>query len=314
MTATPVTADPERRRLLLAAKLRALLKLGWPSLQFPDPAPAAGGVTVATGSSGWALVDDADVLRGFARALLWGVHRDLAELHILIDDHPELAAAARQAACVTGTVTVWAVRGGVLRPVEAEALPVEPPVDRRAEPFRDVIIAAGRRAGRGVGSAKRRGLGLPVARVCVDDDGAWLEVGIGKHDRLANRMAWGDEPPAAALLCVVAPVFEARRSGDLTHPFNQLCRERWLRAVLQHDPDLAGLDTLTPSPRRAPWVTSESRSPRPPPPTTPAAGACSSPARSAATRPSSRPPPSSTRRAPPTCRSSSSSPTETSTP
>ncbi len=244
----PLTADPERRRRLLAAKLRALLRTGWPEEAPGDPAAGGGGVSLEAGGRGWVLLDDGDgdLLHGFARALLWGLHRGVQELHVLAADHSDLVAAARQAACFALTATVWAVDGTSLRRVEPVPLPDEPPLDPQAARFREVIAAGGAEPVVEWGQLTGEVLGLPVARACTDEAGAWLEVGVGKHDRLANRMMWGDEPPAEAVAAVVVPVLDARRSGDLGHPLNQLCRERWLRVVLRRDPAMAGLAGLDP--------------------------------------------------------------------
>lgn len=194
---TPLHPDPERRRRLLATKLRALLRTGWPEETPAEPAAGGGGVAVDAGGRGWVLLDNHDVepLHGFARALLWGLPRGVEELHVLADDHPDLAAAARQAVCFKVTVAVWAVHSTSLRAVEPVPLPDEPPLDPQAARFRDVIAAGGAEPVIEWGQLTGEVLGMPVARVCSDDAGAWLEVGVGKHDRLGNRMVWGDEPP-----------------------------------------------------------------------------------------------------------------------
>ncbi len=239
-------ADPERRRRLLAAKLRALIKRGWPDVDVPEPTAAAGGVAVRVRGAGWVLPDDSECVRGFARALLWGLHRHVEELHVLFDAASGLEAVARQAACFRTSVAVWAVTGATPTPAEAPPLPSEPPLDSRAEPFRDIITAAGAEAVEEWGVLSGEVLGLQVARVCTNGGGGWIEVGIGKHDRRANQLAWGDQPPAEALVRVIAPALEARRSGDLNHPLNQLGRERWLRHHVRQRPDLIGLAALTP--------------------------------------------------------------------
>ncbi len=245
-------ADPERRGRLLAAKLRALVKRGWPGLDLPEPAAGAGGVSAELDGRGFALIDDSDDVRGFARALLWGLHRQVRELHVMMDPGPEIPAAARQAACFTTPVTVWAVTGASLSPAAATPLAGEPRLDPRTERFRQVIADSGADVVVEWGVLSGEVLGLQVARVCTDPDRAWLELGIGKHDRLANRLLWGDEPSSEAVARVVAPALEARCSGDLDHPLNHLCRERWLRTVLRRRPQLAKLGELEPmAPPRA---------------------------------------------------------------
>jgi hypothetical protein len=84
-------------------------------------------------------------------------------------------------------------------------------------------------------------LGLQVARVCADADGAWLEIGIGEHDRLGRRLLWGDEPSPEALSGVVNVALEARRTGASPPPRSARPRA-WLRHRVVEDPspDCAG--------------------------------------------------------------------------
>ena len=231
---------------LLAAKLRSLLKRYWPDAGEAEPAPAAGGVAVQHGERAWALVDDTDAVRGFSRALLWGLHRGASELHVLIDESPALEAAARQGACFGTPVAVWAISGAELARVDPTPLPPEPPLDPCAAPFLAVIEEAGADPVIEWGTLTAEVLGLQVARVCADAEGAWLEIGIGKHDRLGHRLLWGDEPSSEALSRVVAVAVEARRSGDLAHPLNQLGRERWLRHRVVGDPSFIHARRLDP--------------------------------------------------------------------
>ena len=243
---TPHPADPERRARLLGAKLRALLKRYWPEAAGAEPRPAAGGMGVDRDRQAWLLVDDADPGRGFARALLWGLHRGAAELHVLIDSSAALGGVARQAACFRTEVTVWAVSGAELGRVDPVPVAPEPTLDPRAEPFITVIEAAGAAAVIEWGILSAEVAGLEVGRVCTDRDGAWLEVGIGKHDRLVHRLLWGDQASTEALSEVVDVALEARRSGDLSHPLNQLARERWLRDRVIHSPSLINARRLDP--------------------------------------------------------------------
>ena len=91
-------------------------------------------------------------------------------------------------------------------------------------------------------------LGLEVARATVTPDGPLFEVGVGRHDRAANTDIYPDGIPDAFLDQAVATVRELRRPGAPLHPANQLAPERWLRAVLGHRPDLAGLGALHAAP------------------------------------------------------------------
>ena len=60
-------------------------------------------------------------------------------------------------------------------------------------------------------------LGLEIARVVVDDTGARIEVGVGRHDREAFAMLHGDLPPEAALAGVIATV-RRHRTGAAEGP------------------------------------------------------------------------------------------------
>ena len=246
MRASSQPVDPERRARLLAVKLRALVKRGWPEAGTVQPAPAAGGMAAQRNGSAWVLVDEADAARGFSRALLWALHRGAAELHVLVDQGPRLPALARQAACFRMPVRVWGVTGADLDPVPLEPLPSEPPVDPRAEQFRPLIEAAGADVVVEWGTLAADVLGAQVARVVVDAEGARLEVGIGRHERATNLLAWGERPPVDVLALVVDAVRDARRTGDLTHPLNQFGRERWLRRSLVRRPGTVGADRLDP--------------------------------------------------------------------
>lgn len=284
---------------LLAAKLRSLLKRYWPEAGGAEPAPAAGGVAVQRGEQAWALVDDTDAVRGFSRALLWGLHRGAAELHVLIDESPALGAAARQGACFRTPVAVWAISGAGLARVDPTPLPPEPPLDPRAAPFLAVIEEAGADPVIEWGTLSAEVLGLQVARVCADAEGAWLEIGIGKHDRLGHRLLWGDEPSPEALSRVVAVAVEARRSGDLAHPLNQLGRERCCATVSSGSQASSMPATSSRWRRRLRSVTSPSRFSLPGGEPTATVLPYWSPARLASTPRSSPWRPSSTRPAPP---------------
>jgi hypothetical protein len=237
--------DPQRRQGLLLAKARVLLKRYWPETAGADAVPGAGGVTVRHGDAAWVLVDDPDPGRGFARALLWGLNRGVGSLHILVDAGPGAAALARRAAEFRTPVGVWAVAGTTVEPVAVEPLASEPPLDPEAETFIPVIRAAGADPVVEWGTLTAEVLGLQVGRVCAGEDGMWLDVGIGEHDRLANLEAWGDLPPEDALSRVVE-VARAARAGPVTQPLNRLGRERWLRSRVVADPPIAGAVALEP--------------------------------------------------------------------
>ncbi|MDQ4134069.1 MAG: hypothetical protein M3179_12910 [Actinomycetota bacterium] len=244
MASTPFPAEAERRARLLGVKLRALLKRYWPEAEGAEPISVAGGMAVHLDERAWALVDDTDSRKGFGRALLWGLHRGVTELHVLVDHSPAVVGLARQAAAFRTSVTVWAVEGAEIERVDPEPLPPEPGLDPRAEPFVAVIEAAGAEPVVEWGTLHAEVLGLEVGRVFTDADGASLEVGVGKHDRLGHQLLWGEQASAEALPRVVAIALQARRSGDLGHPLNRIGRERWLRHRIVQEPNLIGAGPL----------------------------------------------------------------------
>jgi hypothetical protein len=237
--------DPERRTSLLRVKLRALVTSHWPDAADAEPASVADGVALQAGGRAWVLVEEPDGGRGFGRALLWGLHQQCGELHVLIDHPASAEAAARQAACFRIPVTVWRVEGRELVRAEPMPLPPEPPLDPDLEPMIPLIEAAGAESVVEWGRLTAEVLGLQVAEAYTGEGGTWIEVGIGKHDRLAAALAWTDIPPEEALERIVEIASEARRSSA-HRPLNQIGRERWLRHRLVHEPDRIGARRLEP--------------------------------------------------------------------
>ncbi len=86
--------------------------------------------------------------------------------------------------------------------------------------------------------------GLEVARVVVDEQGARVEVGVGRHDREAFTMLHGEIPTPEALASVIETVRGFRRVGTTPHPLNRLGAERWLRCRVIADPSLVGATEL----------------------------------------------------------------------
>ena len=91
-------------------------------------------------------------------------------------------------------------------------------------------------------------LGLEVARAVLTPEGPIFEVGVGKHDRAANTEIYPEGPPDAFLDQAVATVRQLRRADAPPHPANQLAPERWLRAVVRHEPAIVGLGSLEDAP------------------------------------------------------------------
>ncbi len=92
-------------------------------------------------------------------------------------------------------------------------------------------------------------LGLEVARVV---DGR-LQVGVGRHDRIARLEMRPGEALGAALDEAVAAVRERRRPGAGRHPANTLARARWLRSVVCARPELVDAGRLEPVAPPLPW-------------------------------------------------------------
>jgi hypothetical protein len=135
---------------------------------------------------------------------------------------------ARRATCFAVPPSV--VVGG--RPVEAAPPVVEVPADMSWAP---VIVEAGAEPVAEHGVLFGEVLGLEVCRVVEGR----LEVGVGKHDREANRMVHAGRPSVDALRRAVE-VVRAQRPLDLA-------ASRWLRSVVVRRPELIGLGALEPA-------------------------------------------------------------------
>ncbi len=154
--------------------------------------------------------------------------------------------AARRGRLFRTEVQTWQVHGTELAVVESEPLPPEPPLDGRAERYRQVIEEAGAQPVVEWGTLFGDVWGLEVARIGQEDGQLWLGVGVTKEDRLTHRLVWGDEPGVDAVRSVIEQVRETRERGDVAHPLNLLARERWLRAWLVAEPGQIGATTLEP--------------------------------------------------------------------
>jgi hypothetical protein len=202
-----------------------------------------GGAGLVEDRTGWVLVDE-EPARALGRGLLWARRFPLSRLHLLVDDGGGVL--ARRAAAFADPPHIWRIDGTMLTPVEADPLAAEPPVDPRVLALADVIRSAGAEPVVEHGVLRGEVLGLEVARAAVDDEGLWLEVGVGKHDREANRMVHADEPTRQALTRAVAMVEGHRRAAAPHHPYNRLAPERWLRARAVAEPELVGATELAP--------------------------------------------------------------------
>jgi hypothetical protein len=221
--------------------LHALVSERWGTVAPGGDDPAGSlfgpGATLRRGDQGWVLLDDRPE-RGLGPALAWARQQGVSEMHVLAETG--VGVLARRSLAFEPTPIVWQIEGRTLVPAgpAAFAPPLSPPPEAAEatallhDAEVDVVVEHGEVFG--------EVLGLEVARVVVDEHGARLAVGVGRHDREAFAMLHGEEPTPAALARVVDTVRHHRRPGAPTHPLNQLATERWMRARLVEDPSLVG--------------------------------------------------------------------------
>lgn len=267
MAATPLRSlDPERRRRLFSAKLRALVRslAGDTVAAGATEAPFGPGAGLVAGSDGWVLVVER-AERSLGPALLWARRHGVGRLSVLVDDgvDPGTAAVlARRAALFADVPAVLAVRGRAAVPVPPAPPMAFPPLPPEVAAMAARIRAAGAEPVPDDGTLVAEVNGLEVARVVVDATGPWLDVGVGRNDRLAHRMLHGGDPEPA-LARVVAQVAALRRPGAPDHPLNRMARERWLRHAVVDRPSLVGARHLEPLP--TPVARRDVRDPAPAP-------------------------------------------------
>jgi hypothetical protein len=237
----------ERPAGLLAAKLRALVVERWgPAERAPATFPR--GAALVGAGEGFVLADGTPD-RALGPALVWAERAGGDALHLLVDRDTGVAGAlARRAAAFRRDCTVWEVEGRATEP----AIPAPPDtidaVPAAAADLAAVLADEGLEVVVEDGGVRGELLGLEVARVVEDVGGAWLEVGVGKHDREAMRLVHGDEPSIAALHRAADYVRTLRRADAEPHPLNRLAAERWLRALLIASPARIGATALAPLP------------------------------------------------------------------
>lgn len=256
MATTPLRSlDPERRRRLFAAKLRALVRAleGDGAAAGATEAPFGPGAGLVAGPEGWVLVvERAD--RGLGPALLWARRHGVRRLSVLVDDSAGADTAsvlARRAALFADPPVVLAVEGTGAVPAQPAPPMVFPALAPEVAAMAARIRAAGAEPVPDDGTLVAEVNGLEVARVEVDARGPWLDVGVGRNDRLAHRMLHGGDPEPA-LARVVAEVAALRRPGAPDHPLNRMARERWLRHEVIRRPWLVGASWLEPLPTPVP--------------------------------------------------------------
>ena len=245
-----MTDVPDPRAGLLAAKLGAIVRGHWPDAADgarPGPFPSGATLVDAVGSRAWILLDeDADRRLGAALALAQRAGAD--QLHLIVDDAVAGGILARRAAQFAAPPSVWLASGRDLAPAPAAPPAADPPPAPAAELYRPVLAAAGLEPVVEDGNLLGELLGLEVARVVVDPDGATahVEAGVGRFDREVGAMMFAELAEGDAVARAVEFVAGVRAAGAQRHPLNQLVPERWLRSVLVARPELVGAAELRP--------------------------------------------------------------------
>ena len=195
------------------------------------------------------LIDDGQVAR-FGAALAWSDRQKAVSLDVLVDGGEPFAAGviARRAACFSPAPSVWSVSGRSLVPVA----PADPLIDTSAVHDPEVVRLLESHDLEVVsehGVLRGEILGLEVARTVGDR----LEVGVGRHDRIARAEMRPGESLPAALSEASRVVRSLRAVGAPPHPANTLARSRWLRSVLVRSPSAVGLSSLSRVAPPLPW-------------------------------------------------------------
>lgn len=232
------------RAALFQASLRGLVREHWGDGD-RTPGTFPGGATLREGSRAWVLAsEDAD--RALGRAMAWSRQGEIDDLHLIVTE--AAGANARRAAAFSCPPSVWRSNAEGLIRAEPEPLAPVPPLAAELQPYVELVRAAGADPVVEHGVLIGEVLGLEVVRVVADETGIDVQVGVGKHDREAQRLVHGDRSPLDALADAVRSVQERRRPGAPAHPANQLAGERWLRAVVVSEPGLVGARRLEPIP------------------------------------------------------------------
>ena len=201
----------------------------------------------------WVLIDDGEVAR-LGGALAWAVRAGAVALDVVVDGSPVAGGiVARRAVCFREpSVNVWSVSGTSLVAAVPSLVDADPASSRASSPPADlveVLLDAGLEVVWEHGVLRGEVLGLEVARTV----GGRLEVGVGRHDRMARFEMRPSEPLSAALASAAEAVRARRRPGGAAHPAQSLARGRWLRSVLVASPGLVGLTSLRPVAPPLPW-------------------------------------------------------------
>jgi hypothetical protein len=234
---------------LLRAKLNVLVRGQWGPGNGAIPAPFPNGAALGParpGGAAFVLVDAASP-RSLGGVLAWALRYQAGEVHLLAVASEEVASLlSRRAQAFALATKVWRVDPPTLRLAEPARFFPPPPLPRAAAPFAEVLRAAGLEPVVEFGVLTGELLGLEVARVVVDGDGARLEVGVGSQDRTFHRDLEPDRAVGDVLAEVVAMIKRRRSPEGSAHLANSLAVERWLRHVVVGRPDLLGAAWLAP--------------------------------------------------------------------
>jgi hypothetical protein len=218
-------------------------ELGPVDLDAAESGTVPGGSALRVGQQSFVLLEDAPAV-GLGRALTWAQHQATPEVHVLASASTDVL--ARRASQFANPPQIWQVneRSVVAATTAKPPTTVDPPTE--ALDLVDLLAAAGTEIVIEHGVVMGEIAGLEVARIVVDQNGARVEVGVGRHDREAFALVHGEMPTAEALASVVDYVRRHRRVGGPAHPLARLAPERWLRASLVDDPARLGLRQLEP--------------------------------------------------------------------
>lgn len=265
----------ERRRRLLAIKLRALVSDHIGDPVDTEPTEFGSGAGVVVDGAAWVIVDG-PAGRTLGASLAWAIRQGARSLDMIVDG--EGGQLARRATGFDFPIRVWFPEERTLLPVVAEAAPVAPGPSPDHLDLVALIEAGGARphTERGVVTGDVRGLevcrvvdeptigrfaevnDVPpelIAARAENQNGVILEVGVGANDREAFQLIHGHVPKVDALADVVKAVSEVRSVDAPQHPLNRMAPERFLRWQAIEDPGILGLATLEPAdppvPRRS---------------------------------------------------------------
>jgi hypothetical protein len=266
--------DPTRRAQLLQAKLRALVgEMGSSQSELHQLPYVAGTAAIdALTKHCYVLVEAFAEQRDISEtdlnaqprptqgwmggALIAAVRAGATHLHVLADDGTLDGHDARRLSRAAMATSMWAAHGRkltMITPVAARLQPGLGDLSPEQADFLGVIVSAGATPVMEGGVLRAEVLGLEVGRVNVieaDEEGPLevrLEVGVGKHDRLAQSMMNAHAEVSQTLRDAVASVLQHRNAEALPHPANTSSRSRWLRELVIETPSL--IDCVGPSVR-----------------------------------------------------------------